>query len=109
MPKLGTAKVVGNPISATTGESRSVYVMQHSSSAPRHLTSPLTYLGVSVLRADLGGASFSLLSPPTSTSTTTHTESYSVTATGKLLTKKIAELTATSLDGISGHDNTLIA
>lgn len=102
----GMATVVGNnPISGATNEPRSVYVMQHSTVGRRQLTSPLTYVGVSVLRADLGGA-FDLLSPPTSIA---HAESYSVSATGRLLTRNIAELTSTSLDGIYGHDNTSIA
>ena len=101
----GTATVVGNSPSGATNEPRSVYVMQHSTVGRRQLTSPLTYEDVSVLRADLGSV-VNLLSPSTSTAPT---ESYSVTATGKLLTRKIAELTDTSLlGGIYGNDNTVL-
>ena len=96
----GNAIVVGNGLTSTTDLPRSVYFMEHTVAAgTQQLTSPLTYTDTKVTRVDYEPAtsSFTLWSSFPATA-----KKYAVSATGKLATRKTAELTSTSAAGIYG-------
>ncbi|WP_168164304.1 dockerin type I domain-containing protein [Pirellula sp. SH-Sr6A] len=100
----GNAKVVGNLLSETSLETRSVYVLQKETSPSTALLSgPLLYEDVMVFRAYSDGehgASFHLENlEPIEGSIDSFTETYYVSATGELSGKKTVRLLSTSAGG----------
>jgi cyanophycinase len=96
----GSSTVVGNGLSTSTDLPRSVYFMEHAVTAgTQQLTSPLTYTDTAVTRIDYepGASSFTIWS-----AFPANARKYAVSATGKLVSRKIAELTSTSDAGIYG-------
>jgi cyanophycinase len=96
----GSASVVGNGLTSTTDLPRSVYFMEHTVAAgTQQLTSPLTYTDMKVTRVDYepAASSFTLWSSFPATA-----KKYAVSATGKMATRKTAELTSDSAAGIYG-------
>lgn len=96
----GTAVVVGNNPTGTTDLPRSVYFMEHVIAAgSQTLTSPLTYTNTQVTRVDYEptASSFQIW-----TSFPATAKKYAVSATGKLVSRKVAELTSTSSTGVYG-------
>jgi hypothetical protein len=96
----GSASVVGNGLTSTTDLPRSVYFMEHTVAAgTQQLTSPLTYTDTKVTRFDYepAASSFTLWSSFPATA-----KKYAVSATGKMATRKTAELTSDSAAGIYG-------
>jgi cyanophycinase len=94
----GRATVVGNNLAGSTDLPRSVYFMEHLISAgSQRLTSPLTYSDTQVTRVDYDPAAstFQIWSGFPEAA-----KKYSVSATGKLASRKVAELTSTSSAGI---------
>jgi cyanophycinase len=110
----GDAKVVGNLLSATSLESRSVYVLEKANSSTNSvLSTPLRYENVKVFRAYSDGergASFRLSDLQTvGSSADSFTESYFVSATGRVVGKKVAELISPdSPDGIYGDGGSVL-
>lgn len=110
----GDAKVVGNLLSATSLESRSVYVLEKANSSSNAvLSTPLQYENVKVFRAYSDGergASFRLSDLQTvGSSADSFTESYFVSATGRVIGKKVAELISPdSPDGIYGDGGSVL-
>lgn len=102
------AKVVGNLLSDSAIEARSVYVLQKELFLPTgELKGPLTYTDVKVFRAYSDGergALFDLSNlEPIGSTDDTFTETYFVSATGRLSGRKVAELISPdSPDGIYG-------
>ena len=96
----GSSMVVGNNLTSSTDLPRSVYFMEHTVTAgTEQLTSPLTYTNTQVTRVDyeLGANPFTIWS-----SFPTTAKKYTVSATGKMATRKTAELTSTSGAGLYG-------
>lgn len=96
----GSSIVVGNNLSGSTDLPRSVYFMEHAITAgSERLTSPLTYTDTQVTRVDHepAASSFQIWSSFPATA-----KKYAVSATGKLASRKVAELTSTSSAGIYG-------
>jgi cyanophycinase-like exopeptidase len=96
----GSSTVVGNGLSTSTDLPRSVYFMEHSVTAgTQQLTSPLTYTDTAVTRVDFepGTSSFTIWS-----AFPANAKKYAVSATGKLATRRTAELTSTLPVGIYG-------
>jgi cyanophycinase len=94
----GRSMVVGNNLAGSTDLPRSVYFMEHLISAgSQRLTSPLTYSDTQVTRVDYDPAAstFQIWSGFPEAA-----KKYSVSATGKLASRKVAELTSTSSAGI---------
>jgi len=95
----GSSIVVGNNL-ASSDLPRSVYFLEHSvASGIQTLTSPLTYTDTQVTRVDYepAASSFQIWSSYPATA-----KKYAVSATGKLASRKVAELTSTSSLGIYG-------
>lgn len=96
----GSSIVVGNNLLSSTDLPRSVYFMEHAITAgSERLTSPLTYTDTQVTRVDHepAASSFQIW-----TSFPVTAKKYAVSATGKLASRKVAELTSTSSTGIYG-------
>jgi len=96
----GSSILVGNNLSGATDLPRSVYFMEHTiAPGAATLTSPLTYTDTQVTRVDFepAASSFQIWS-----SFPASAKKYSVSATGKLVSRRTAELTSTSSSGIYG-------